>query len=1073
VKSASNAVVIQVLLKVLVISISGGLMSTFAFPPNVSDFDSAFWMNALKQLSFPLKPVEMDLSTLKGQRALPSDLEAVKVLRLYSDDYAEVVIVEFERKSKLGRSLCTRTARSWKENRLIKPLLIFTNGTDSFAVIVPGKGIGGEAKVLGLSDRLYRTDLDVLESMKFPGSAEELSRKYDAEFFPYEKVRDAFFQGYRDLYERVEKAVKKEIKSESTSYAQRFLGRLMFLYFLQRKGWLAGNKRFIDSINNYRELNKLFYESLNQEGVQGVPFLNGSLFEREPYMSKTLESTLYPKMDKLFKEARDFLNQYNFTVDETLPLEVQVSIDPALIGTVFENMLPEYERGSKGTFYTPRVESSFICRRALSNYLGFQDEISQDGKTFRDGLIKYLEVLGKSKSEKEVREFREKLLSLRVLDPAVGSGGFLLVMMQEIIGLIQEAEAVVGWKSDVESYKKKILPNLYGFDIEPEAIEIARLRLWLSLIIDQKEPEPLPNLDMNIIVIKDSLRLPESQRSIDPRVEAMRETFGEIKAKYLNEHDSKNKKRLKEELRRISDDVARKTGTDPNVIEAYIPELPDVVVMNPPFVRHQSLPKKMKLEYSCEYGLDKRSDLYNYFILRALRLLSPNGVFSIISSDKWLEVDSGLPLQDQLRNHLIAVFGQRRRSFGADVNTVITVCSKKRIEFPVHFISLESYGRGEIRQVTVVNRKNLKPAKWFYLRVPKVFSEEILPRLTRRLSDFAEIKQGYVSGANDFFYVTDVSHFYEPDHLADPKRMEEWGVKARTRSELKAQGLIYVENEVGERFVIEAKSTKPLLRSIRDLSSPHITTLPNSLVLSLDSPIRNGLPLTLKYIHWGEKRPIEITRGANRRKVVGFNSLSAPKARHTWYVLPNLRPAKIALAELFFTRLMSFLSDAPVLADHLFDLAYPLNPACERAIWLYLNSTIYFMTLELWSPRMGGGALHPRTIEYKGIPTPDLEQLAKCLRNLDFGDRPVLPYNEEIKQTDKIALDTAILFALGFDAETARELLSKIYTSYLELVADRVTKSGKSLTMMQEEAEKTLESTPDVVAEEEVDDTDN
>jgi len=356
--------------------------------PIISKFDSDFWRNKLRELGYPLKASELDVTTLKGQKALSSDLEASKVLRLYFDDYVEVALVEFDSSVKLRRSVCTRTTRSWKENRLIKPMLIFTNGVESFAVIVPGKGIGGEAKVLGLSDRLYRTDLEVLESMRFPGKAEELSRKYDVEFFPYEKVRDEFFEGYRDLYERLEKAVRRDLKAESTSYAQRFLGRLMFLYFLQRKGWLKGNRRFIDAIKDYKELNKLFYESLNREGVPGIPFLNGSLFEKEDYMTNQVESHLYPKMDKLFKEARDFFNDYNFTVDETSPLEVEVSIDPALIGTVFENMLPEYERGSKGTFYTPRGESSFICRRALANFLWLEDEISPDGKTFIDGLSK-------------------------------------------------------------------------------------------------------------------------------------------------------------------------------------------------------------------------------------------------------------------------------------------------------------------------------------------------------------------------------------------------------------------------------------------------------------------------------------------------------------------------------------------------------------------------------------------------------------------------------------------------------------------------------------------------------------
>jgi len=1030
-------------------------------------FDFEFWVGKLRELGFPIKPVELDLSTLKETKALPSDVETSRVLRLYFDDYVEVALIDSDSSAKLRRSVCTRTARSWKENRLIKPMLIFTNGVESFAVIVPGKGIGGEAKVLGLSDRLYRTDLEVLDSMRFPGKAEELSRKYDVEFFPYEKVRDEFFEGYRDLYERLEKAVRRDLKAESTSYAQRFLGRLMFLYFLQRKGWLKGNRRFIDTIKDYKELNKLFYESLNREGVPGIPFLNGSLFEREQYMTNQTETHLYPKMDKLFKEARDFFNDYNFTVDETSPLEVEVSIDPALIGTVFENMLPEYERGSKGTFYTPRGESSFICRRALASYMGFEDEISSDGKTFIDGLSKYLEQVAKTKSEREVREFRERLLSFRTLDPAVGSGGFLLVMMQEIIGLIQEAEAIVGWKSDAEVYKKRILPNLYGFDVEPEAIEIARLRLWLSLIIDQKEPEPLPNLDMNIIAINDSLIQPQPQRTLDPRVEELRETFAETKAKYLNEHDAKSKKRLKEQLRAISEQIAQKTGTDPNVIEAYIPELPDIVVMNPPYVRHQSLPKKLKLQYSSEYGLDQRSDLYNYFILRALGLLSINGVFSVISSDKWLEVDSGIPLQEKLRNNLIAIYGQKKRSFGADINTVITICSKRRVDAPINFVALESYGNRDVGQTIAVDRKKLVPGKWFYLRLPRNFSEKVVPKLTHKLNDFAEIKQGYVSGANEFFYLKDISNIYESDFIANPAKFREIGVKARNQSDLKAQGQIYVENELQERFVIEASSTKPVLRSIKDFSAPYISTLPNRLVLSLAGAISNKVPLTAKYIHWGEKVPINVTRGSHKRKVIGFHSLTAPKARPIWYVLPHQSPARIALPELFSMRFLNFFSETPILGDHLFDMLYPRQSSYERALWLYLNSTIYFIMLELWSPRMGGGggALHPRTIEYKSIPVPNMEELTPHLKSIEFGQRPTLPYSEETKQKDRIMLDTAVLKGLGFDEKAAEAVLHELYREYVELVNDRLTKAGKYTVQKISQAENMTEKSADNLIE--------
>jgi len=994
-------------------------------------FDYKFWLDQLRELGFPIKPTELDLPTLKETRALPSDVEASRVLRLYFDDYVEVALVEFSSSVKLRRSVCTRTARSWKENRLIKPLLVCTNGVDSFAVIVPGKGIGGEAKVLGLSDRLYRTDLDVLESMKFPGKPEGLSGNYDRVFFPYEKVRNEFFEGYRTLYERVEKAVSKELKGESTSYAQRFLGRLMFLYFLQRKGWLKEDRRFIDTIKDYKELNRLFYESLNREETPGIPFLNGSLFEREPYMSAALEGRLYPKMDKLFKDARKFFNEYNFTVDETSPLEVEVSIDPALIGTVFENMLPEYERGSKGTFYTPRGESSFICRRALANFLGLKDEVSLDGEIFHDGLTKYLEELGKTKSEKEVREFREKLLSLKILDPAVGSGGFLLVMMQEIIGLIQEAEAIVGWKSDPELCKKRILPNLYGFDIEPEAIEIARLRLWLSLIIDQKEPEPLPNLDMNIIVIKDSLRQPEAQRSIDPKVEGLRETFAEVKAKYLNEHDAKNKKRLKEQLQKISEEIAKRTGTDPNVIEAYMPQRANVIVMNPPYVRHESLPQAKKDYYVNEFSLSKKSDLFVYFLVRNLSLLADDGVASVISSDKWLETDYGVSLQKKLKDHLIAVYGQRERTFGADINTVITVYGRKKRVEPVHFVYIESYVGKQIRRDILRNRSDLIPGKWFYLRAPKMFVDIMLPRLGNKLEDFAEIKYGIKTGANDFFYMKDVSQLYEADYLSDPKSFERLGIKAKTEEELRAHGLIYIENEGGTRFVINKNDVIPIIRSPRQLGS-YFIKIPETLCLLVESPGE----FTKKYISWGESQSIEVTRGARKKSVVGYDKLESLKSRPIWYKLPHLKPGKILLQKSMMDRLYVPYCQIPVLCDNRLYILGCKNP---DNVWVYLTSTLFLLTMELHCRRLGGGAGDLMVEDYNSIPVPDLSKASIKYDKMRLSKRPVLRYNEEVLQSDRRELDVAVLRAIGF--ERPEKIIDDLYAAFTEAVEDRIIKA--------------------------------
>ena len=206
-----------------------------------------------------------------------------------------------------------------------------------------------------------------------------------------------------------------------------------------------------------------------------------------------------------------------------------------------------------------------------------------------------------------------------------------------------------------------------------------------------------------------------------------------------------------------------------------------------------------------------------------------------------------------------------------------------------------------------------------------------------------------------------------------------------------------------------------------------------------------GKPFCEKYIKWGKVQTIEVTRGSKRRTVKGYHSLSTTKARSIWYALHNLNPSKIALPELFSMRFLSFFTEEPSLSDHLFDMAYPKKEIYDRALWSYLNSTIYFMMLELWSPRMGGGggALHPRTREYKSIPTPDIDKLYEYLKCIEFGERSTLPYYEEIKQLDKIKLDIAVLNGLGYDEKIAKSMLAEIYVSYIELVNDRLLKAGK------------------------------
>jgi hypothetical protein len=994
-----------------------------------TNFDFSFWETTLGSLSYPMKAEALDVNTLKETKAVPRDFSLKQVSRVYQDSYVEVAILRSDDGSKLSRSTCTRTTRMWRQNRLKRPLLLFTNGTESYAVIVPGTKTDGEAKILWLSDNLYRTDREVIESLRYPGNPDSLRQAYDTTFFPYERVRSEFFVGYRDLYAKIEKAVKKHLKKESSSYAQRFLGRLMFVYFLQRKGWLRNDKQFINSIADYKKLNELFYESLNKEGTPGIPFLNGSLFEREEYMSRNLEKDLFKAMDPLFKKARSFFNDYNFTVDEASPLELEVSIDPALIGTVFENMLPEYERGSKGTFYTPASESSFICRRALANYLGYPDLISDDKTHFQDGLRLYIEKLRGMKSEKEVRDFREKLLKTVILDPAVGSGGFLLVAMQEIILIIQEAESTVGWKSDPEEHKKRILPNLYGFDIEGEAIEIARLRLWLSLIIDQKEPEPLPNLDMNLVQIPDSLRLPDIQTTLDTTIEDLRSNFHDLKEKYLNEHDARVKTKLRDQLNKIRTELANKTDTDPFVIEAFVPIKPNIVVMNPPYVRQEAIPERLKSYYAAHYKLDKKSDLFAYFLVRALNLLSSNGVVSVISSDKWLETTYGLSLQQRLKNHLIAIYGQRERSFGADINTVISVYKASNDISELHFTYLESYSNNILRHHIVFKKADLQTGKWFFLRAgAKFYLEELWEKMNRRLDDFGEIRRGFTSGANEFFYMKDINQLFEADYLANEQKFRDYGITTSNRAELERKGWIYIENEGGERFVIDGKDTLPMVRSPKQLGGYKMAR-PQTLCLYTSSPGK----MTMKYIQHGEK--------------TGINKRPTLKSRNPWYQLADLKPTNILLLKSTMENYYVPFSEVPLLTDQ---RLYTLSPSIDPInMWLYLSSTIFMLTEEMHCRRLGGGAADMAVEDYQEIPVSELSNIKIDYPPQKLEGRTALSYSKEILEAYRKDLDVAVLKAIGF--ENPESLLEHLYAAYKDAVEDRIIKGGRLAQPEQED----------------------
>jgi len=455
-------------------------------------------------------------------------------------------------------------------------------------------------------------------------------------------------------------------------------------------------------------------------------------------------------------------------------------------------------------------------------------------------------------------------------------------------------------------------------------------------------------------------------------------------------------------------------------------EHPDIIVMNPPYVRMEKISSEDKDHYTKTYFLDKTSDIYAYFMVRALKLLRDGGAAAIISSDKWLEVGYGIKLQERLKPHLLAVYGQRRRSFGADVNTVITVFRNIRFQedHPIQFIYLERYGGDAAINYKSIPRGRLKPGKWYYLRAPKIFEEVLLPNLTHTLKAFAEIKRGFTTGANEFFYMKDITHLYEADYLANPEKFEKLGVRAKTGKELEKQGLIYIENEGGERFVLDRKDVFPIVRSPRQIRS-YVFNQTTTLCLYTDNPGK----YTSRYIEWGEKQR--------------FNKRPTCRGRKPWYSLPKFNPTNILLPMSWLNIIYIPYCEEKTLCDHRLYAVYPAkNGTSPRSLWLYLNSTPFYVTAELFCRRLGGGATDIMVEDYEMMPTPNLSEIEIDLGEAVLNRKPLV-YYEEVKQPDRRELDKAVLRALGFPEDELDKLVDKLHEAFVWVVEDRLIKAGR------------------------------
>ena len=576
--------------------------------------------------------------------------------------------------------------------------------------------------VFGDEKAFYKTPILRFESLRTKAN-EFLEIK---KAFSVEALSDDFFDEYRKQYaefvkfltgkEYVKKGNKwveqktgepdgqyftsfKEDDKLVRDYIKKMMGRIVFLYFLQSKGWLAGNLHymhdlFYDASDEAKEnfldkvLEPMFFGLLNTKPedrssaplVNGVgvkyipnadeiPYLNGGLFQQEKIDEV---DSVFPA--GMFQSLFDFFDSYNFTIDENDPNDAEVGVDPEMLGKIFENLLEDNK--DKGAFYTPKEIVRYMCQESLTAYLqtGIEDaEVKEHIANFVK--TNDVEELGGASSELAM-SIDQKLIDVKICDPAIGSGAFPMGLLRELYACRKSIE--IFEEDNAADIKRHIIQNnIYGVDIEKGAVDIARLRFWLALIIDEKEPMPLPNLDFKIMQGNSLL---ESYKGVDLDVTSkelktgkdtkktrgvlslgfeetdVQKTIQDLVKSYFSITDHTLRAQRRQQIDKYVKDYIKICAEGNHEVQDAVDELEipndqfflwhtyfadvfekggfDIVIGNPPY--GVSIKDDYRKAVVASWGNVPDYEIYYYFMVLAAPLLKEKGIMSYIIPNTFL-----------------------------------------------------------------------------------------------------------------------------------------------------------------------------------------------------------------------------------------------------------------------------------------------------------------------------------------------------------------------------------------------------------------------------------------------------
>lgn len=498
-------------------------------------------------------------------------------------------------------------------------------------------------------------------------------------------------------------------------YVKKLMGRLVFIQFLQKKGWMGctsgdewkdGDKEYVQNLFTQSEYKDTFVDDVLEplfadintkregdlasnpnlgKGVK-IPYLNGGLFEKDAF-----DETKFPLPGKYMKNMLDFFASYNFTIDENDPNDAEMGVDPEMLGRVFENLLEDNK--DKGIYYTPKEIVTYMCRESLIAYL--QTDVS-DAPTL-NALRQFVNThdatcIGGAENPL-AKQVNEALMSVKICDPAIGSGAFPMGLLKELFACRTAIEGDENGKAS-EIKKHIIQQNIYGVDIEKGAVDIARLRFWLSLIIDEDTPHALPNMDFKIMqgnslleqyngVDLSDLGYHKTKREnkkgvhfsiFDNEIDVAKRAFSMKMKEYFScdnyEHKIKLRNEIKDavqaqltashidiDLNKIGDISA---NTEFFLWHTWFQDVFDqggfdIVIGNPPYIDSETMTSTMPetraiytSNYSCANG---NWDMFVVFIEKAILLCKIKGVYSYIIPNKLIAAKYAEQIRTKLSSH--------------------------------------------------------------------------------------------------------------------------------------------------------------------------------------------------------------------------------------------------------------------------------------------------------------------------------------------------------------------------------------------------------------------------------------